>query len=122
MMMRHWDEIARFERDGFDVIVSTAYEDLHPRDSFDDTCYDISQICRDIDSGKLDWFILRVTVEFEGRELATEYLGACLYENVREVLSDGTVEDLLSVALPAARVEALHLKRLLTRLLDTETV
>ena len=118
--MRHWDEIARFERDGFDIVVSKSYEDTHPRDCFDDTCYDIRKLCRDIDSGKYEWFTLRVSVQLAGRDLAEEHLGACLYEDAREVLTDGTVEDLLDGALERAQVEAHILKGLLTRLLDKE--
>jgi hypothetical protein len=120
--MKHWEEIARFERDGFDVVVGKDQEFVHPRDCFDDTCYDIAEICRDIDSGKYEWFMLRVTVQLKGRDLATEYLGCLLYENAEEVLSDGTVEDLLSVVIPAAKEEARILKGLLTRLLDSECV
>jgi hypothetical protein len=121
-MLRHWDEIARFERDGFDIIVSKTYEDLHPEDCFDDTCYDIKDMCDRIDRGVYDWFMLRLTVQLGGRDLADEYLGACLYEDAREVLTDGTVEDLLYEALERAREEARIFKGLLTRLLDSETV
>lgn len=116
--MRHWDEIERFERDGFEVVVSKSYEDSHPRDSFDETCYDIRQLCRDIDRGKYEWFMLRVSLQLKGREMACEYLGSCLYEDAREVLSDGTVDDLFEIAHPRAQVEAQILKGLLTRLLD----
>ena len=121
-MLRHWDEIARFERDGFDIIVSKTYEDLHPGDCFDDTCYDIKKLYRDIESGKYEWFMLRITVQLGGHDLADEYLGACLYEDAREVLTDGTVEDLLYEALERAREEARIFKGFLTRLLDSETV
>ena len=115
--MRHWDEIACFEREGFDIVVEKSYEDTHPRDHFDDTCYDIRKLCRDIDSGKYEWFLLRVRAGIRGRWLAEEYLGACLYEDAREVLSDGTAEDLISMALDNARREATILKGLLEGLL-----
>ena len=55
--MRYYDELATYERDGFTVIVDKTYEDIHPRDCFDDSVSDIKQICEDIDSGKLDWFM-----------------------------------------------------------------
>ena len=120
--MRHWDEIASFEREGFDIVVEKSYEDTHPRDCFDDTCYDIRKLCRDIDSGKYEWFLLRVRAGVSGRWLAEEYLGACLYEDAREVLTDGTADDLIYNALEQARVEAKILKGLLTRLLDKAAV
>ena len=115
--MRHWDEIARYEREGFDIVVEKSYEELHPRDCFDDTCYDIRQICNDIDRGKYEWFLLRVRAGIRGRWLGEEYLGACLYEDASEVLSDGTAEDLISMAIDNARQEALILQGLLKNLL-----
>ena len=33
----------------------------------------------------------RTTVQLKGRTMAEEYLGGCLYEDAREVLTDGTV-------------------------------
>ena len=116
-MLRHFQEIARFQREGFDVIVDKTWEDTHPRDCFDDTCYDIREMCEDIDRGKYDWFVLRVSVELRGRTLAEEFLGGCLYEDCREVLSDGTAEDLIYMALERARAEAQVLKGLLSNLL-----
>lgn len=115
--MRHWDEIARFERDGFEIVVEKSYEDTHPGDLFDDSCYDIRQLCRDIDSGKLDWFMLRVRAGIRGRWLGEEYLGSCLYEDAREVLTDGTAEDLIYGAIKQARVEATIMQGLLQNLL-----
>lgn len=118
--MRHWDEIASFERDGFDIVVEKSYEDSHPRDCFDDTCYDIRKLCRDIDSGKYEWFLLRVRAGIRGRWLAEEYLGACLYEDAREVLTDGTADDLIYRALENARQEAQIMKGLLNNLIDKQ--
>lgn len=120
-MLRHFEEIARFEREGFDVVVEKTWEDTHPRDCFDDTCYDIREMCEDIDRGKYEWFVLRVSIQLRGRCLAEEYLGGLLYEDAREVLSDGTAEDLIYVALERAREEALVFKGLLDGLLK-ETV
>ena len=109
-MTRYYDTIAEFERDGFEIIVDKSYEDLNPRDSFDDSVIDIEEIIKDIDRGHLDWFMLRVRVMFDGHELASEYLGACLYEDPREVLTDGTAEDLIGIALEQARKEAALLR------------
>lgn len=121
-MLRHFEEIARFEREGFDVILEKTWEDTHPRDCFDDTCYDIREMCEDIDRGRYEWFVLRVSIQLRGRSLAEEYLGGLLYEDAREVLSDGTAEDLIYVALERARKEALVLKGLLDDLFLEETV
>jgi hypothetical protein len=108
--MRDYFELATYERDGFTVIVDQTWEDLSPRDCFDDSCHDIAQICKDIDSGNLDWFMLRVRVLFDGHELGSHYLGGCLYENAQDVLTDGTAEDCIAEALHEARGEVRRLK------------
>lgn len=116
--MRHYDEITRFERDGFETVVDKTYEDLHPGDCFDDSCCDIKELCQDIDSGRLDWFMLRVRALIKGREMGCTYLGGCLYEDPAEVVVDGTVESLLYEVLPQARMEAEVMHNLLSKLLD----
>jgi len=104
-MTRYYDEIASFERDGFFVIVDKSWEDLNPRDCFDDSVSDIDEIIKDIERGHLDWFFLRVRVLVDGHEMAAEHLGGCLYEDPREVLKDGTAEDLISEAMITAKRE-----------------
>jgi hypothetical protein len=121
-MMRHYDEIAQFERDGFTVVVDKTWEDIDPWSQLNECFDDKDQLYRDIDSGKYDWFMLRVRAMLNGHELAVKYLGGCLYEDAREVLTDGTVEDCLLEVLPEARVEALRLVRALNAALDTEAV
>jgi hypothetical protein len=49
--------------------------------------------------------MLRVRIMVDEYELASEFLGGCLYENPREVLTDGTVEDLISQAMITAKRE-----------------
>ena len=123
--MRYYDELATYERDGFDIIVDKTYEDMHPRDSFDDSCHDIDEICKDIDRGHLEWFMLRVRVLVEGHELASEYLGGCLYEDPKEILTDGTAEDIIDLALTSAKKQVYRLSRVfagLSEQVDAETV
>ena len=108
-MTRYYDTIAEFERDGFEIIVDKSYEDLNPRDSFDDSVIDIEEIIKDIDRGHLEWFMLRVRVLVEGLELASEYLGGCLYEDPREILTDGTAEDLIDMAMTEAKKDVYRL-------------
>jgi len=114
--MRYYNTIAEFERDGYDIIVDKSYEDMHPSESFDNECYDIKELCEDIDSGRLDWFMLRVRVLVEGLELAEEYLGGCLYKDAREVLTDGTAEDLIDSAIEQAKTQVYRLSRKFTEL------
>ena len=104
-MTRNYEEIDSFERSGFTVIVDKTYEDLNPRDCFDDECWDMKQMFEDIESGRLDWFMLRVRIMVDEYELASEFLGGCLYGDAREVLRDGTAEDLIDQAMITARRE-----------------
>ena len=124
-MQRYYDTLAEFERDGFDIIVDKTYEDIHPSDSFDDECFNIKELCEDIDSGRYEWFMLRVRVLVEGLELASEYLSACLYKDAREVLTDGTAEDLIDMAMTEAKKDVYRLKQKfaeLSDMVDRETV
>jgi hypothetical protein len=107
--MRYYEELAVYEREGYDIIVDKTWEDLNPRDSFDESCYDIEEIIKDIDRGHLEWFCLRVRVLVEGLELDSEYLGGCLYEDPRECLTDGTAEDLIAQSLDNAKKQVYRL-------------
>jgi hypothetical protein len=120
--MRHYDELARFERDGFEIVVDKTWEDLSPRACFDDSVTDIDEICRKIDSYDLDWFMLRVRALVDGHELGSSYVGGFLYEDARDVLKDGVAEDMIYEAVAEARKEAQRLVGSLSKVVDTETV
>jgi hypothetical protein len=115
-MQRHYDTLLDEQRGPFQIIVDKTWEDLHPNDCFDESVTDIKEICTKIDSCDLDWFMLRVRVLFEGHELAAEHVGGFLYEDAREVLRDGTAEDMISCALEQARTAAAELFHKLQRL------
>ena len=115
-MTRYYDTLAEFERDGYDIIVDKTYEDLDPRDSFDDSVCDVNEIIKDIDRGHLEWFMLRVRVLVEGLELGSAYLGGCLYEDPREILTDGTAEDFIAEAMVEAKSQVYRLSRKFTQL------
>lgn len=120
--MRYYDTLATYDRDGFEVIVDKSWEDLNPRDCFDESCTDIEEIIKDIDRGHLDWFMLRVRVMLDGHELGSSYLGGMLYEDPKECLTDGSAEDQIEQAIAEARVEARRLIGSLQSVVDTETV
>jgi hypothetical protein len=123
-MMRHYEEIGQFERDGFTIVVDKTWEDIDPWSQLNECFDDRDELYRKINDGDLEWFMLRVRAMLNGHELAAKYLGGCLYDwnKVADVLTDGTVEDCLLEVLPEARVEALQLIRALQTALDTETV
>jgi hypothetical protein len=130
MMQRHYDELARYERDGFDVIVDKTWEDI-PLDHLFDTSidpdtgkpyFDVEDMARKIDRCELDYFMLRVRVLLDGHELGSHYVGGFLYEDASEVLRDGVAEDMIYEAMLEARAEARRLVGALYKVIDTETV
>jgi hypothetical protein len=123
--MRYYDELARYERGGFEIIVDKTWEEISIRDCFDDSCYDIAEMEDKVNRGALDWFMLRVRVLVDGHELGSNYLGGCMYEDPREVLTDGTAEDCIEQALEEARKEVYPLMRQLQAIneeIERETV
>ncbi len=120
--MRYWDELARYEQDGFEIIIDKTWEDISPRELFDDSITDIDEICCKIDNYDLDWFMLRARAMLQGHELGSAIVGGFLYEDAREVLKDGTAADLACEAIHEAREEARKLVGSLNKVIDTETV
>jgi hypothetical protein len=118
-MQRYYDTLLEEKRGPYDVIVDKTYEDLDPKDMFDDSIdpdtgkpyFDIDKIYADINSGNLDWFMLRVRVFYEGIELGSDYVGGFLYEDARDVLKDGVVEDMIYTATEEANKQAVVLKQ-----------
>jgi hypothetical protein len=114
--MQHYDLIERTERDGFTIIIDKTYEDIHPRDHFE--ADDMDEIIRKIDNGTYEWFMLRVRVLVEGLELGSAYLGGCLYEDPRDVLTDGTAEDFIAEAMTEAKSQVYRLSKKFAELSD----
>jgi len=118
-MTRHYDTLLDTLRGPYNIIVDKTWEDLDPADCFDTSIdpdtgkpyFDLDEMYSDINNGNLDWFMLRVRVFYEGVELAEDYVGGFLYKDAREVLTDGTAEDMIETALEAARKEAMNMKK-----------
>ena len=120
--MRYYDTLATYDRAGFKISVDKTWEDLNPRDQFDDTVSDIDEIIKDIDRGHLEWFMLRVRALVDGHELGSSYLGGMLYEDPTECLTDGSAEDKIFEAIAEARKEARRLVGSLSKVVDKEAV
>jgi hypothetical protein len=112
--MRHYEELAKYHRDGFDIVVDKTWEDIDPRGQFD--LPDVEEICKKINEGTYDWFMLRVRVFFDAHEMGSHYLGGCCYEDARTVLTDGTAEDCISAAMDEAKQEIVRLREKLADL------
>jgi hypothetical protein len=123
--MRYYDELAVYEREGYEIIVDKTWEDLSLSQCFDDTQFDLAEMQHNIEHGNLDWFMLRVRVLVEGLELGSHYLGGCLYEDSKEILKDGTAEDCIAEALVEAKSKVYRLSRVfggLSEAVDREAV
>lgn len=116
-MQRYYDTLLEEQRGPFQVIVDKTWEDIPLGDLFDTSTdpetglpyYDVEEMARKIDCGDLDYFMLRVRVLFDGYELACDYVGGFLYEDAREVLTDGVAEDMIWSATEAAKISAAEL-------------
>ena len=106
--MRHYDELLNEQRGPFQIIVDKTWEDIDPRGQFEDS--DIEEIIEKINNDTYEWFMLRTRVLFNDVELAYTYLGGCLYEDAREVLTDGTAEDQIYQCLLEAKTPLKELK------------
>lgn len=106
--MRYYEELAKYQRDGFDIIVDKTQDDIDPRGQFD--IEEVDEIVRKIGDGTYDWFMLRVRVLVDEHEMGSHYLGGCCYENATSVLTDGTAEDCIQQAMEEAKTEIRRLK------------
>ena len=131
--MRYWDELLREDRGDLEVVVDKSWEDIPVRDLFDDSIdpdtgkpiYDIQEMERQINAGDLDWFMLRARVFVEGLEVGSSIVGGFLYEDAREVLKDGTAEDLIYQAIEEAKPKFYRLSRVfggLSAEVDNQTI
>lgn len=80
--MQHYETIHTESREGFDIVFSVTHEDAHPRDLFED--FDLPDVLDGIESGRFEWFIARVQAFKCGVELASDYLGGCLYDSAQK--------------------------------------
>jgi hypothetical protein len=60
-----------------------------------------------INEGRVDWFVARVRVTLDGREIGSEYLGGCAYTNATDFVEgenrNGYFRDMVRAALAEAR-------------------
>lgn len=80
--MTYWEQISREAVNGFDIVFSVAPEDMHPGDSFDPECFDIPQLCEDINRGRYSWFIARVQA-FRAAGLGADFVARALSALIR---------------------------------------
>jgi hypothetical protein len=102
--MKHYETIKTEDTQGFHIVCSVAYEDIHPRDCFDDSVNEIEDICHKIETGEYQWFMVRVEAYKQGILLGTDYLGGCLYSTYEEFLQDAYYFDMVDNAINEAKL------------------
>ena len=65
-----------------------------------------------IETGRTLWFVARVRVLLDGREIAADYLGGCCYNTIEEFRRDGYFYDMARSALKDARAAIRNTPRL----------
>ena len=114
--MRYYEKLKEYEQDGFEIIIDKTAEDIDPWDQLSECFDDRKQLYADINDCKYDWFMLRVRVMFDGHEMGSGYLGGCLYEDARDVLTDGTADGVIQEALDEAKREVVRLRQKLAEI------
>ena len=93
-------ELARYERDGFEVVVMAEPEMDNPLEYWGD---DESKLKKRIARGLTEFFKLCVYVYFEDLQLGYSQLGGTTYDDPRETLSNGVAEERISAAMTEAK-------------------
>lgn len=118
--MRYWSTLTEMQREGFEIIIDMTPEDMRLEDAFDDSIdpdtgkpyYDLKEMYRQIETGHLEWFMLRARAFFDGHEFGSAVIGGMLYESNKldDVFSDGVAEDVIYMALEEAKPAMARLK------------
>ena len=106
------DVIKTVQRGDLYVVWSKEPEHMDIADAFDDKCHDIGRLRKQVASGEMEWFCLRVDVETgDDQVLASNFLGGCMYRKASQAIRGNG--DLAREALREARakVKALDAKR-----------
>ena len=101
-----------FDIDQFIVEVSWAPDSTQLELVFDPSADYWEELQENIRDGVWEHFILKVAAYYDGREMATEYLGSIVAENpydwIRED-EDGQVDDMVRKVVDDARTEAVRM-------------
>ncbi len=86
-MTTYWETAHTEDRDGFEIVLSVAPEDMPP--DWDETEEERAETLRKINDGVWAYFVARVEARKEGITLGTACLGGCCYESVRQFVEEG---------------------------------
>jgi hypothetical protein len=103
-MMTYFEKIWEYKTANFTVELSVAPEDIPPDDDFMfETEQERKDLLEDINEGRLEWFIARVRVLWDGKEIASDYLGGCCYKSFDEFRHDHYFYSMVGEAIKEAR-------------------
>jgi len=102
--MRNYETIYTEDTRGFHVVFSVTPEDSHPRDCFDLTEEELTDLCDKIDRGLYAWFDARIDVYQQGILLGSDFLGGCLYETPMHFVKESEYyDDMINNAIADAK-------------------
>jgi hypothetical protein len=88
--MNTLENIYTFNTRNFEVRVD-ALEEYCPDFSFDET----GETAQMIERGDWICFAVRASISFKGMDIAEDYLGNCIYENIRDFRNDPYLLDMI---------------------------
>lgn len=90
--------------EGFQIDLQLLEEDTPLLDTFDPSVTDIDTLRENVESGFWLYFCAKVTASLNGRTLAEDYLGCCIYESAEDfVKNSGYYEDMRDEVVQEAR-------------------
>ena len=107
-----------FDIDQFIVEVSWAYDFTQLELVFDPAAGYWDELVEKLDSGEWTHFMLKVAAYYDGREMASEYLGSIVAESPADWIKedeDGQVDEMVRKVVDAARTEALNMIEILKK-------
>ena len=107
-----------FDIDQFIVEVSWAYDFTQLELVFDPESGYWDELVEKLDSGEWTHFMLKVAAYYDGREMASEYLGSIVAESPADWIKedeDGQVDEMVRKVVDAARTEALNMIEILKK-------
>ena len=110
----HQQLVYEEQRDGFDIKLYLCEEYCHPNDVMDyESKEEQENLLNDIENGNILYFTAKVTASKNGIELASDFLGCCMYKSVKEFIEGDYYADMAVTAINEAKE---NIKNLLDKL------
>ena len=107
-----------FDIDQFIVEVSWAYDFTQLELVFDPDADYWDELVEKLDNGEWTHFMLKVAAYYDGREMASEYLGSIVAESPEDFIKedeDGAIDEMVRSVVDQARNEALNMIEILKK-------